>query len=302
MFIRSGALNENGEAVFAVQPCLSGAGGVTHFGFGNIGDEQLILTGAGVYAITTNNLTAERIVQNRSYRVDPKLVREDLSQAVCCNYQGGFLVFVGGKVYGLDGRQAKSYPSKQDTDFLYECFYWENIPARCVLRTLENGKESLFFGTEDGRICRMNTDVEGMNRFSDGGDRLTEGGTAITAIWTTRADDDGDPMMLKTMLKKGNAVTIKPYSRSSAKLLLRTESDPVAWQAAEGTMDIFDWEDIDFSRFTFQTNDAPAEIPFNRKVKNYKRLQIVVKNDAVNEGFGVYSIVKHFVTGNFAKR
>ena len=67
-------------------------------------------------------------------------------------------------------------------------------------------------------------------------------------------------------------------------------------------MDIFDWEDIDFARFTFNANDGPAEVPLNRKVKNYKRLQIIVKNDAVNEGFGVFSIVKHFVTGNFAKK
>ena len=65
---------------------------------------------------------------------------------------------------------------------------------------------------------------------------------------------------------------------------------------------IFSWEDIDFSRFTFEANDAPAEIPFRRKVKNYKRLQILIKNDAVNEGFGVFCIVKHYVTGNFAKK
>ena len=67
-------------------------------------------------------------------------------------------------------------------------------------------------------------------------------------------------------------------------------------------MDIFDWEDIDFSRFTFNANDGPQEIPFRRKIKNYKRLQILVKNDTVNEGFGVFGIVKHFVTGNFAKK
>ena len=109
-------------------------------------------------------------------------------------------------------------------------------------------------------------------------------------------------MILKTMLKKGCAVTIKPYTRSSAKVLFRTEKDVVAWQAAESTMDIFSWEDLDFARWTFNANDAPAEIPFQCKVKNYKRLQILIKNDTVNEGFGVYGIVKHYVTGNFAKR
>ncbi len=295
VFLRGGELDESGEAKFWVKPCIAGAGAVSRFGFGNIGHEQLILTAGGVYALTSNSLTAEKIAENRSFRVDPKLTAEDLSQAVCCPFDGMLLVFVGGRVYGLDGRQPHSYPSRSDTTFLYECFYWENIPARCVLRRKDAQQEELFFGTADGRVCKFNTDRIGMDRFSDDG-------AAITAIWSTPADDDGDPMVLKTLLKKGNAVTIKPYARSSAKVLFRTDKDPVGWDVAEGTMDIFDWEDIDFSRFTFNANDGPAEIPFNRKVKNYKRLQIIIKNDTVNEGFGVLAIIKHFVTGNFAKR
>lgn len=295
VFLRSGELADSGEARFPVKPCLSGAGGVSRFGFGNIGDEQLILTSAGVYALTTNSLTAERIAQNRSYRVDPRLMRETLTDAVTASWDGGFLIFAGGRVYGLDGKQQKSYPAKSDTSFLYECFYWENVPARCVMKTVTEGVERLYFGTEDGAIRKLNTDIEGMSRYSDDGE-------PIEAVWSTPADDDGDPMVLKTLLKKGNAVTIKPYARSGAKVSFRTDKDAVDWKVTEGTMDIFNWEDIDFSRFTFNVNEAPSEIPFNRKVKNYKRLQIIVKNDFVNEGFGVYGIVKHYVTGNFAKR
>ncbi len=295
VFLRSGGLTDAGKAVFTVKPCISGEGGVSRFGFGNIGNEQLVLTRRGVYAITTNILTAERIMQNRSYRMDPKLTEEALSEAVSCVYDGCYLIFSNGKVYGLDGRQQRSYPSRNDTEFLYECFYWENVPARCVLRMVDGDEEILLFGTEDGRICRFNTDVDTMQRYNDDG-------AAIEAVWSTKQDDDGDPMILKTLLKKGNAVTIKPYNRSGAKILFRTDKDAVGWQAAEGTMDIFNWDDIDFERFTFNANDGPQEIPINRKIKNYKRLQILVKNDAVNEGFGVYAITKHFVSGNFAKK
>lgn len=108
--------------------------------------------------------------------------------------------------------------------------------------------------------------------------------------------------LLKTMIKKGNSVTIKPYARSSAQICFRTDQDAVEWEAARDTLDIFDWEDIDFSRFTFNANDAPREILFNTKVKKYKRLQILIKNSQVNEGFGLFSITKHYVVGNFAKR
>ena len=295
VFLRSSKVSDSGEAEFNIRPCLGGAGAVSRFGFGNIGDEQLLLTGGGVYAITTSSYTAERVAQNRSYRIDPKLREENLGDAVCCGYDGCFLIFVGGRVYLLDGKQPKSYPARSDTSFLYECFYWENVPARCVLNRVGGGSETLFFGTEDGRICRFNTDRDGMDRYSDDG-------AAITAIWSTMADDDGDPMRLKTMIKQGNAVTLKPFLRSSAKILFRTDKDAEAMPATEGAVDIFSWEDIDFSRFTFNVNDGPMEIPFRRKVKNYKRLQIVIKNDAVDEGFGVYGIVKHFVAGNFAKK
>ncbi|MBE6070212.1 MAG: hypothetical protein E7211_21350 [Clostridium lundense] len=294
VFLRSGSVDADGEVRFSLKPCLAGAGAVTRFGFGSIGDEQLILTGNGVYALTSNSLTAERIAQNRSWRVDPKLLGETLSDAVMCSWNGCCLVFVSGRVYGLDGRQPRSYPNRNDTSFLYECFYWENVPARCVLRTVTEGEEALYFGTADGRICRFNTDDDTMSRYSDDG-------AAIEAVWATKSDDDGDPTVLKTMLKKGGAVTIKPYARSGAKILFRTEKDAVAWQAAEETMDVFSWEDLDFARFTFNANDAPTEIPFRRRVKNYRRLQILIKNDAVNEGFGVYGVVKHYVTGNFAK-
>jgi len=295
VFLRGSALDENGEAVFPVKPCLAGAGAVTRFGFGSIGDEQLFLTGSGVCALTTNSLTAERVTQNRSFRVDPKLLSEDLSEAVSCSYEGAYLVFAGGRVYGLDGRQQRSYPSRSDTGFVYECFYWENIPARCVARRIDGGRESLYFGTADGRLCRFNTDIEGMARYSDDGE-------AIEAVWATRADDDGDPMVRKSLLPRGGGVTIKPYARSGAKVLFRTDRDVVGWQTAEGIMDIFDWEDIDFARFSFNANDAPAEIPFAAPARKYKRLQILVKNDAVNEGFGVYAIVKHYAALDYAKK
>ena len=304
VFLRSGALDEDGEAVFSTKPCLSGAGAVSIFAFGHIDDEQLILTSSGVYALTVNSLTAERIAQNRSFRVDPRLTKEDLSDAVCASFDGRFMVFVGGHVYILDGRQPKS---RGENSFAYECFYWDNVPARCVLAVEEGGRKELFFGTEDpaeggavGRICRFNTDLEGSDRFCDeDGDGEP---VAITASWSTKADDDGDPMVLKTLLKKGCAVTIKPYNRSSARVYFRTDAEAAPRQAAYGTMDIFDWEDIDFARFTFNANDAPAEIPFNRKVKNYKRLQFIIENDAPGEGFGVYGVTKHFVSGNFAKK
>lgn len=296
VFLRSASVSSSGEAIFRTKQSIAGVGAVARHAFGNILDEQLFLSGTGVYAITTNVLTAERIVQNRSFFVDPRLTQEDgLEDAEAVSWNGMYLVGVNNHVYLLDGRQNKSYKAKSQGDFVYECYYWENVPAVCWLDHKDGATETLFFGTADGKICRFNSDIEKMERYSDDGE-------AILAVWSTKADDDDDVTLLKTMIKKGNSVTIKPYTRSSAKIYFRTEQDTVERLATEDNRDIFDWEDIDFSRFTFNSNDAPQEILFNTKVKKYKRLQIIVKNDAVNEGFGIFGITKHFVVGNFAKR
>lgn len=296
VFLRSASVNADGEAVFRTRQSISGVGAVALHGFGSILDEQLFLSGTGVYAITTNALTAERIVQNRSFYVDPRLTREEhLEQAEAVSWNGMLLVGINGHVYLLDGRQNRSYRAKSQSDYIYECYYWENVPAACWLNHKDGATETLYFGTADGHICRFNSDIELMSRYSDDG-------AAISALWATKADDDEDVTLLKTMIKKGNSVTIKPYARSSAQICFRTDQDAVEWEAARDTLDIFDWEDIDFSRFTFNANDAPREILFNTKVKKYKRLQILIKNSQVNEGFGLFSITKHYVVGNFAKR
>ena len=104
------------------------------------------------------------------------------------------------------------------------------------------------------------------------------------------------------MLKRGCAVTVKPYYRSSAEICFRTDRDATDFAVAGGTVDIFDWGDIDFARLSFDSNDGAREIFFNAKVKKYKRLQILIRNNEVNEGFGVFAITKHYVEGNFAKR
>ena len=296
VFLRSGSLDSEGKTVFSLRQSIAGVGAVARGCFGTLLDDALFLAGTGICAVTTNALTTERIVQNRSFYVNAKLTQEPgLTGAVATQWSGMYVLAVNGHMYIMDGRQQKTYRSESLGDFVYECYYWEDVPARCLMRRLEGAEEHLYFGTADGRICKFNTDVDGMGKYADDG-------AAIKAVWATKADDDGDPSILKTMIKKGNCVTIKPYNRSSAQVCFRTDRDTVDWLAAEETIDIFDWEDIDFSRFAFDSNDGPREIMFRTKVKKYKRLQILIRNEKVNEGFGVFGIVKHYVVGNFAKQ
>lgn len=291
IFLRNFEVASDGTAIFTVRPGAVGVGAVSRWAFANLMDEPLFLAQSGVYAIASNTVTAERTLKNRSFFVDAQLTKEkNLTNACACVWNGYYLLAVNGKCYILDGKQAKSYKGQYTGDYSYECYHWDNVPARVLLE--RNG--SLYFGTEDGRLCRFNTDLSGMAVYNDDGQ-------PIVAQWSTKADDDGDFMVYKTMTKRGGGVMLKPYTRSGVHILLRSDNDAVGSEIGYQEVDVFDWEDIDFSRFSFISNDAPRVIPFNRKKKKYLTLQIIVKNDAVNEGFGVFGIIKRYITGSYKK-
>ena len=298
VFLRSAALSEDGEAMFTLQQTIAGVGAVAPGSFASLFDDPLFLSRSGVAAITSSSLTGEKIVQNRSLYLNAQLTNEpSLPEAEAAVWQGMYLLAVpGGHVYLLNGRQTKTFRSASLADFVYEGFYWEDVPALCWYVQRSGTDEALYFGTADGRICKFNTDIEDMSRYSDDG-------AAISAVWATKYDDDGTPAVLKTLLKRGCCVTIKPYARSSAEVYIRADRTGGHEKKVAGKpMDILDFSDIDFERITFNTDESPQEIFLNRKVKNYKRLQIIVRNREPNEGFGIFQITKHYVTGNYAKR
>lgn len=292
VFQRYGTLNDDGSITFSVEQGVAGIGAVSKHCFGMLADEPLFLSRQGIQAITSNNILAERTIRNRSFFVDSYLTKEpNLQNAVACEWNGFFVLCVNGVAYVLDGKN-KSYKERSTAsyDYNYECYYWTNIPAICLLSVAGE----LYFGTEDGKICKFNTDKPNMDKFNDDG-------KAIVASWSTLNDDDNAPHLYKSMTKKGCLVTLKPYNRSSGTIYVCKDGNPRQF-LRKGLMDILDWDDIDYDRFTFNTNESPQDVFFKKKVKEYKRLQIIVENDALNEGFGVLQIVKTFTIGNYAKK
>lgn len=300
IFLCYGELDEEGKIQFSTKQGLAGIGAISKYCFTNLGDEPLFLSRLGVYAVTSTLLSSDRVAKNRSYFVDKKLTLEpNLEKAVAVEWNGYYLLAINGNVYVLDSRHSSG--NRNTSDYTYEAYFWNNVPAVCFL----SYGGLLYFGTEDGRVCKFNTDIDNMGKYCDGGtynENLTyvEGGEAIKVVWSTPNDADDGVQYFKTLNKKGCLVVLSPYARSSCAAYFVVDGNPRELIRSD-TFDIFDWSDIDFERITFNTNDSPQELYFNKKKKKYKRLQILLMNTTINEGFGIHEIIKTYSVGNFSK-
>ncbi len=114
-------------------------------------------------------------------------------------------------------------------------------------------------------------------------------GVPVPARWGTIADDDGSANYYKKLQKRGSLVAVMPMSDSGVKVYLNPDGKPEDAWTFVGETDIGD-------------NVLPFNYYLRKKVKNYKRLQIICMNDSYNDGFGIDEIIKCYTLGNYAKR
>ncbi len=287
IFIRSASILD-GIAIFPIKSGITGVGAISRGCFVSLIDEPMFLARTGIYAVTSNNISTERVLKNRSYYINPKLSdEENLEDAVGCEYGGYYFLFINGHAYILNSRE-KSRVDGGD-DFVYECYYWDNIPAYCVV----SHGEDLFFGTVAGEIFKLNFNNNGYDRYSDNGQ-------PINCYWTTNQDDDGDPTVYKNLVKKGSAVVIKSAQNTSAKVEYAIDGDSFREMQTE-QFTVFSWDNINFNKFSFFFDIRVKQIYLKEAVKKYRTLQFRVSNGALNEGFGLYEIIKYYRIKNYAR-
>ena len=121
------------------------------------------------------------------------------------------------------------------------------------------------------------------------------GGTPVSCEWSTPLDDDGAPQLYKTLDKKGNVITLLALGGTSAKVKL--VKDGVTLTSLNTyTTPVIDWVAASYSSEATRVADDFTR----KKVKKYKRLQIIVQNDTV-QPFGISKITKTYSYGNYAK-
>lgn len=285
--VRCGELDDEGFANFRITNIIQGDGAVSGRAFASLSSEPLFLTENGVMALTPSDVTGERYAQSRSWYIEGALRKANLEDAPATVWDRFYVLAAGDRLYLLDSRR-KSYQSKAPySEYQYDAWYWEISD----INALWSWDKALFFGTSDGRVCRFKAIGTAGSENDDG--------QAIRAHWTTPLMNLGSWGQLKTVT--GVWVVGQPYSRSGATIFYATDKE-YAKSVREYTIDVFDWNDIDFNRWTFNTLDRPTIAPTRKKAKKVKLFQVKVENDDLNERFGIFAIQINYRMGGKIKR
>lgn len=284
IFLVTGSYDQTNGYRFAISGSVAGVGAISKYAFQRLGTEPLFLSRQGVFAVTTQYFTAERYAQNRSYFIDERLTKEpDLSEAVAKEYNGKYYLAVNGHVYVADGRQKEYNKNAPQSEYQYEWYYLTNIDARIWWEY--DGR--LFFGDADGKVkCFMlaNEDTAQHNAYNDDG-------APIRAYLDTPIFTLGTLSRYKTL--KGFWVMQAPYRRSSVDVFYKVKGE--LQLKKHSTMDTLDFNDIDFTRFVFTTDDSPMIIATNAKAKKFMLIQFRIENNVAGEGFGFYEMEATYI-------
>ncbi len=150
------------EVFFTINQSAVGEGMIARNTSDNLLGDNLFLSRNGVFglALSQNITSSERYALDRSGLINGKLTQEEnLKNATAIAFDNRYYLAVNGNCYVADAR-FKNYISTDMPDtFSYEWWFWDNIPARLFF-VINN---ELYFGTEQGRICKFVFDRTDLN-------------------------------------------------------------------------------------------------------------------------------------------
>ena len=288
LFLREGVL-VNDMPAFRTINTLQGAGAIAKDTFNYLSTEPLFLTRLGVYAITAQDITGEKYGQNRSFFLNGKLLNETrLEKAFSCVYKDMYWLFVNNVAYILDGLQpvqtdkSMPYATRQ-----YAGFYRTNLPANCAW---ENNGE-LYFGTQDGRICKFYSNAEASDSYNDDG-------KPIECVWET-PDIDGR-LFYKNKTFRYLAMQLRRAHQTSVKVLSYKRG---IWnEIKEETIKskYFSFSDLMFSEIDFSNDDSNKVVSTKVRLKKVDKARFRFANTVADESFGIFNLAFEFVeNGNY---
>ena len=291
IILREGDMVDN-EPSFKIINTLQGAGAIATNSFAYLCTEPLFLTRSGLYAVTAQDITGEKYAQSRSFYLNGKLTNEkyeDLVGSFACIYNDMYLLSVAhDRLYILDGLQpirtdkSEPYATRQ-----YVAFYCNNLP----IHSMWEQDNRLFFGTNDGKICRFYNDKESLNSYNDNGEK-------IVCQWET-PDIDGT-LFYKNKTLRYIAIRVGAAIATSVKIygMDRGLWNFIKYDNTFGRY--FSFQNLVFSKVAFSGNKTQKVSRTKVRIKKVDKYRIRLVNDELNEPFALYNIAMEYTeNGNY---
>ena len=279
IYTRTFSLDTNGNSLFAVEQGSVSIGCKSGDTIQIIENSPVFLSSKGVYRISGTNVKDERFIDKISNLIEPNLLDEaNLQNAKSFEFEGKYGLSVNGNVYVFD------YNNKYtdaNGSIQYECYKWTGINASYWCEY--NG--TLYFGsTNSGLVFKMLTPEVGL---------YSNNGVAYTSTWKSKMfsmDADDYQKMINEIV-----YTLTPESaRNKATMSYESDHGYVS-DVHTGRVVVFNYGDIDFSDFTFNTSSLPKVFVKKIKLKKITFFQLIFTNATAGEAMSIVNILIKYI-------
>ena len=292
IIVREGSVVQNAdgsyETIFRVTNTVASESAVSYNGFETLGTEALFLTNNGIYAVTTQDITGERISQLRSFYLNGKLINEpNLDKAICCTYNDQLICCVNNNLYILDGLQAVQTDSASPYSTRQYVGFYRELQHNADFITVIDG--TMYFGkTNLYEFQKDKTDPIG----------YADDDKEITCQWET-PEFSGD-LFFRNKTLRYIAVRVGAAVASSIRMYGMEQG---LWKFIKEDLTFaryFAFDKIVFSKFTFSTDTTSKMTRAKYKIKKVDKFRIKVENNQLNEPLFLDTIGFEFIeNGHF---
>ncbi len=294
IILRNYKIDSDARATFPIVGVLQGEEAIAPRSFIYMETEPLFITARGVYALTAADIDGRKYTQNRSYYINKAITSDErLANAECTKFLHYYIISLGDKLYLLDTSQ-KSYAKGEPlSTYQYECYMWTGINANVLWE--KDG--ALFFGDNNGNVCRFDTDPNSAYAYEDYSEN---GGKAIEAYWTI-PDFDGNVFWRNKTIRT-IAVELVPFPQN--KVILERSLNGF-WDKIKEWSDkisYFAWSGINWKNFTWNSNSTYRTVTAKVKIKKFDKVKFRISCNEKNKAFGIYGFsVEYTESGRYKK-
>ena len=171
--------------------------------------------------------------------------------------------------------------------FSMSVYFLTNIDGHVMWEDDDN----LWLGSSDGKICKFYNNVDNPSSYNDNG-------STIVAYWDT-PDLDGK-LFYKNKTFRYVAVRLAAAIVTGVKIYVQKRGLWNILYDAGVKARYFDWNYVNFAKFTFSTDKTPRTLGGKVKVKKVDKAKFRLENREINEPFGIYSFALEYTeSGNY---